>query len=120
MRNPNVDCIFHPTGRVINARDPYDLDMEAVLKAAKATGTAMEINAFPDRSDLRDVHVRLAVKLGVKLLIDTDAHAPEHLRYLDLGTAIARRGWTTSRDILNTRPLASLKKWLATPKGKRG
>ncbi|HTK59811.1 MAG TPA: helix-hairpin-helix domain-containing protein, partial [Candidatus Baltobacteraceae bacterium] len=79
MKNPHVDCIFHPTGRKINSRPPYDLDILAVLKAAKATGTAMEIDAYPDRSDLRDEHVRMAVKLGVKLLIDTDAHHPSHL-----------------------------------------
>lgn len=119
MRHPHVDGIFHPTGRIINGREPYELDITAVLKAAKATGTAMEIDAFPDRSDLRDAHVRLAVKLGVKLIIDTDAHAPEHLAYLDLGVAIARRGWASAKDILNTRRLPELMKWLKTPKNKR-
>lgn len=119
LKNPHVDCLFHPTGRLLGAREPYDLDMAAVLKAAKATGTAVEIDAFPDRSDLRDAHVRAAVKLGVKLLVDTDAHAPEHLAYLRLGEAIARRGWARTSDVLNTRPLAALKKWLAAPKAKR-
>ncbi|HTK59707.1 MAG TPA: PHP domain-containing protein, partial [Candidatus Baltobacteraceae bacterium] len=119
MKNPHVDCIFHPTGRKINSRPPYDLDILAVLKAAKATGTAMEIDAYPDRSDLRDEHVRMAVKLGVKLLIDTDAHHPSHLRWMDLGVAIARRGWAEKKDVLNTRPLKELMKWLKTPKAKR-
>ncbi|KPJ85223.1 hypothetical protein AMJ57_03870 [Parcubacteria bacterium SG8_24] len=119
MRHPHVDAIFHPTGRIINKRPAYDLDMAAVLRAAKETGTAMEINAFPDRLDLRDAHVRLAMDLGVKLIIDTDAHAPEHLRYLDFGVAVARRGWARRRDVLNTRPLKSLLNWLKKPKDKR-
>lgn len=119
MKNPHVDCLFHPTGRLIGSRPPYALDMLAVLKAAKATGTAMEIDAFPNRSDLRDEHVRMAVKLGVKLVIDTDAHHPSHLDYLDLGVAIARRGWAEKKDILNTKPASELLKWLRTPKAKR-
>lgn len=119
MRNPNVDIIFHPTGRKIHKREPYDIDMDAVLKAAKGTGTAMEIDSYPDRSDLRDAHVRHAVRLGVKLTIDTDAHHPSHLRWLDLGTAIARRGWATKKDVLNTRSLADLLKWFRQPKNKR-
>ncbi len=119
MKNPHVDCIFHPTGRLIGRRPPYEIDMLAVLKAAKATGTAMEIDAFPNRSDLRDEHVRMAVKLGVKLIIDTDAHHPSHLGYLDLGVAIARRGWAEKNDVLNTRPVGELLKWLKTPKTKR-
>jgi len=119
MKNPHVDCIFHPSGRVIGQRPPYAVDMLSVLKAAKATGTAMEIDAYPDRSDLRDEHVRMAVKLGVKLLIDTDAHHPSHMRYLDLGVAIARRGWAQKKDILNARPLKELLTWLKTPKKRR-
>lgn len=119
MRNPHVDCVFHPTGRVIGSRPPYAIDMLAVLKAAKATGTAMEIDAYPDRSDLRDEHVRMAVKLGVKLVIDTDAHHPSHLGYLDLGVAIARRGWAEKKDVLNARPAKELLAWLKTPKSER-
>jgi DNA polymerase (family 10) len=119
MKNPHVDAIFHPTGRKINKRPPYDIDILEVLKAAKATGTLMEIDAYPDRSDLRDEHVRMAVKLGVKLLIDTDAHHPSHLEWMDLGVAIARRGWAEKKDVLNTRPLKDLLKWLQTPKPQR-
>ncbi|MBI4457367.1 DNA polymerase/3'-5' exonuclease PolX [Candidatus Uhrbacteria bacterium] len=119
MKNPHLDVLFHPTGRIIGRREPIDLDIEAVIKAAKATGTAVEIDSYPDRSDLRDSHVRMAVELGVKLVIDTDAHATAHLKYLDLGVAIARRGWASTSDVLNTRPLAELLRWLRTPKNKR-
>ncbi len=119
MKNPHVDCIFHPTGRLIGKRPPYEIDMREILQAAKATGTAMEIDAYPERSDLRDEHVRMAVQLGVKLVIDTDAHRPSHLDYLDLGIAIARRGWAEKKDVLNTRPLKELMRWLKTPKAKR-
>jgi DNA polymerase (family 10) len=119
MKNPNVDAIFHPTGRKINKRDPIDVDMAALLKAAMATGTAMEIDSYPDRSDLKDVHVRMAVALGVKLVIDTDAHEPAHLRYMDNGIAIARRGWAEKKDVLNARPLKELLQWLRKPKKER-
>lgn len=119
MRNPHVDCLFHPTGRVIGARPPYDLDIDAVVKEAARTGTALEIDCYPDRSDLRDEHVRKAVAAGAKLVIDTDAHDPKHLGYLDLGVAIARRGWAEKRDVLNARPLKDLMKWLKTPKSRR-
>jgi DNA polymerase (family 10) len=119
MRNPHVDCIFHPTGRIIGQRPPIDLDIDAIVAAARETGTALEIDSYPDRSDLRDEHVRKAVKAGVKLIIDTDAHDPKHLGYLDLGVAIARRGWASAKDVLNTRKLPELLKWLRTPKNKR-
>jgi len=119
MKNPHVDIIFHPTGRVIGRREPIALDIEKVLRAAKQTGTAMEINSYPDRSDLKTAHVRLAVEMGVKLAIDTDAHRPEHFRFMELGEAIARRGWATKRDIINTKTANALKTWLAKPKNKR-
>lgn len=119
MENPHVDIIFHPTGRIIHRREPYDVDIERVIKAAKATGTALEIDAYPDRSDLKDSHVRLAIDLGVKLVIDTDAHDPAHLGYGDLGVAIARRGWASKKDVLNTKPPAELMRWLALPKKRR-
>ncbi len=119
MRNPHVDAIFHPTGRVLNQRDAYDLDMEEVIKAAKATGTALEIDAYPNRLDLKDTHVRLAVAAGVKLIIDSDAHRPEHFGFLDLGVATARRGWASKKDVLNTVSYKDLKKWLDKAKDKR-
>lgn len=119
MENSHVDVIFHPTCRIIGKREPIEFDMDAVLRAAKKTGTALEIDAFPGRSDLRDTHVRKAVEAGVKLMINTDAHAAKHLQFLALGESIARRGWAEKKDILNTRKLDGLIKWLKTPKKKR-
>ena len=105
MKNPLVDILFHPTGRLINKRPAYDVDMEKIIRAAKEYHVAVEIIAYPERSDLRDEHVRNAVQAGAKLVIDTDAHAPKHLKYIPLGEAIARRGWAEKKDILNTLPL---------------
>lgn len=115
MRNPHADILFHPTGRVIQRREAYDVDMEALIAEAKATGTVLEIDAFPDRLDLRDDHIRRAVQAGVKLTIDSDAHSANHIRYLSFGVDQARRGWATKDDILNTRPLQA---FLAGLKGK--
>jgi DNA polymerase (family 10) len=108
MSNPNVDCVFHPTCRLIGKRDGIDLDMDEVIAAAKKYRVALEINAFPERSDLRDLHVRAAVRAGVMLVINSDAHAPEHFQYLPLGEAIARRGWAKKSDILNTKTLSDI------------
>jgi len=113
ISNSNVDCLFHPTCRLIGKREPIDVDMDAIIAAAKKHHVALEIDAYPDRSDLRDIHVRAAVKAGVSLVIDTDAHAPEHFRFIKLGEGIARRGWATKRDILNTKTLKELKKSLS-------
>jgi DNA polymerase (family 10) len=116
MRNPHVDIVFHPTGRVLQKREAYDLDMDEVLRVARQTGTALEIDAIPDRLDLKDEHVRMAVDTGVKLVIDSDAHATAHFGFLHYGVAQARRGWATAADVLNTLPL---KKFLASLKGGR-
>ncbi len=106
MENPHVDIVFHPTARVLGKREPVDLDIDAVIAAAKRTGTALEIDALPDRLDLKDEHVRKAVTAGVPLVIDSDAHAIAHLRYADdYGIAVARRGWATAADVINTLPL---------------
>ena len=104
IENPNVDIIFHPTGRIIQRRDAYKLDMDAILKAAKRTKTVMEIDAFPDRLDLKDEYIRKAVGMGIKLSIDSDAHAPMHFQYLEYGIGQARRGWAKKSDVINTRP----------------
>lgn len=112
ISNPHADILFHPTGRVINQRPPYELDIEDILKHAKRTGTVVEIDAYPDRLDLNDEHIRMAVNLGVKLAIDTDSHATSHLHYMELGIAQARRGWAKKKDIINTRPLAQMLKCL--------
>lgn len=103
MENPNVDIIFHPTGRVLQKRGAYKLDMDAVIKAAKRTETVLEIDAFPDRLDLKDEYIRKAIGAGVKLSIDSDAHSVGHFQYLEFGIGQARRGWATAKDIINTR-----------------
>lgn len=103
MENKNVDILFHPTGRLIKRRDAYKVDMEALFKTAKKTGTVMEINAHPDRLDLKDEYVRKAVEMGVKLSIGTDAHAPSHLKFMEYGIAQARRGWAEKSDVINTK-----------------
>ncbi len=112
ISNKYVDCVFHPTCRLIGKREPIDFDFDEVLAAAKKNNVALEIDCFPDRSDLKDLHVRAAVKAGVKLVIDTDAHAPEHLRFIPLGEAIARRGWATKKDVLNTKNFKDLMTFL--------
>jgi DNA polymerase (family 10) len=105
MENPHADILFHPTGRVLQKREPYDIDIDAVIAAAKRSGTVLEIDAYPDRLDLKDEHVRKAVDAGVKLVIDSDAHSVNHLHFLHFGVATARRGWACKTDVINTRPL---------------
>jgi DNA polymerase (family 10) len=105
LANPNVDCIFHPTGRIINRRPAYEIDIDEIIKIAKKYNKILEIDAYPDRLDLKDEHIRKCVDNGVKMVIDTDAHSVLHYIYLDLGVAQARRGWATSKDILNTLPV---------------
>ncbi|MBI5732130.1 MAG: DNA polymerase/3'-5' exonuclease PolX [Candidatus Magasanikbacteria bacterium] len=111
IEHPLVDILFHPTGRLINRREPYELDMERIIKAAQANKVALEIDAFPDRLDLKDVYARQAAAAGVKLAIDTDAHHPEHLQYAELGVAQARRGWVVKNDVINTWPAEKLLRW---------
>ncbi len=108
MENENVDIIAHPTGRLITKRESYEIDMGAVFDAAKKTGTVMEINSHPERMDLRDSHVRAAVKAKVRLAISTDSHSPEHLYFIKLGIGTARRGWAEKKDIINTRSLKDM------------
>ncbi len=101
-QNPNVDIIFHPTGRVINKRDGYPVDVEKLINVAKDTNTVLEVDAHYNRLDLRDVHIRKAVQNGVKLVIDSDAHHYAHFSFLIFGIGQARRGWAKQSDILNT------------------
>jgi len=100
--NPSVDILFHPTGRLINKRAGYPVDIDRVIDVAKDTKTVLEIDAHYDRLDLKDEHVRRAIKEGVKLVIDSDAHHPIHYSFLTFGIAQARRGWAMQSDILNT------------------
>jgi DNA polymerase (family 10) len=106
--NPNVDILFHPTGRIINRRAGYPVDIERVIDVAKDTETVLEIDAHYDRLDLKDEHVRRAIKEGVKLVVDSDAHHPIHYSFLTFGVAQARRGWAMQSDILNTLPADKL------------
>lgn len=101
MNNKNVDIIFHPTGRLIKKRDPYDVDVEELLREAAKTKTIMEIDAFPDRLDLKDEYIRKGIALGVKFSIDSDSHSPAHFDFLEYGIAQARRGWAEKSDIIN-------------------
>ncbi|MHC1596019.1 MAG: DNA polymerase/3'-5' exonuclease PolX, partial [Candidatus Syntropharchaeales archaeon] len=98
IKNPHVDIIAHPTGRLIGKRDPYDLDIEAVLDAARDTGTILEINANPRRLDLKDIHARYAKEKGVKVAISTDAHDISQMELMPFGVATARRGWLEPED----------------------
>lgn len=113
MDNPHVTLLGHPTGRLINRREPMDLDMEAVIAKAVETHTALELNASWQRLDLKDIHLRMARDAGAKLCIDTDAHATVQLEQMKLGIITARRGWLRKGDVLNTLPLPSLRKWIA-------
>ncbi len=112
MENPHVDIIFHPTGRLLNKREPLLLDMDKIIETAKDTGTVLEINAYPERSDLNDSYVRKCVEMGVKMSIDSDAHHPTHFAHLNNGVGIARRGWATKKDVINTYPVDEMLKFL--------
>ena len=112
LRHPLVHMLGHPTGRLIGERGAYELDMEAVLQAARATGAAVEINASPSRLDLNDLHARRAKELGIPIAINTDAHTVGQLDYMRFGVSVARRGWLTPADILNTQPEKQLVTWL--------
>ncbi|MBI1984678.1 MAG: DNA polymerase/3'-5' exonuclease PolX, partial [Candidatus Wildermuthbacteria bacterium] len=116
LGNPHVDILFHPTGRSLPKRDSYDLDIEAVIQKAKKTNTILEVNAQPQRLDLRDTHIREAVRTGARLAIDSDAHAKSHLALLRYGIAQARRGWAEKKDIVNTLPLDKFQKSLKNTK----
>jgi DNA polymerase (family 10) len=117
IRNPHVDIIGHPTGRLIPDREGADLDMDAVLNAAKESGVALEINAHPMRLDLDDIYSRRAIEMGIPLAIDTDAHSPNDLALIDYGIAVARRGWVTATGVINTWDAVRLRQWLSTRGG---
>jgi len=104
IENPFTQIIAHPTGRLLLRRSGFDYEMERILDAAAKHGVAMECNAYPDRLDLRDVHLRMAKERGVKVVISTDAHSTTHLNFMRYGVTTARRGWLEKRDVLNTLP----------------
>jgi DNA polymerase (family X) len=109
-QNPSVDIIFHPTGRIINRREGYPVNIEKLINVASDTSTILEIDAHHDRLDLKDEHIKKAIQNKIKLVIDSDAHHPVHFAFLRFGIAQARRGWATQSDILNTLPVDDLLK----------
>ncbi len=112
IENPNVDIIAHPTCRKIGEREPVDVDLEAVFSTAARYGKMLEINAIPDRLDLKDLDAHRARELGVMLAINTDAHAASHLGFMKFGIGLARRAWCRPEDIFNTRPLKKVLEYL--------
>jgi DNA polymerase (family X) len=112
MDSPYVNCIGHPTGRLLGQREAMDIDMAQIIKHAAATGTALEVNANPLRLDLKDIHCRLAIEAGVKLAINSDAHSPEQLGLMNFGVATAARGWVTKDDILNNFSVAKIRSFV--------
>ncbi|HOK35160.1 MAG TPA: DNA polymerase/3'-5' exonuclease PolX [Candidatus Pacearchaeota archaeon] len=113
MKNPNIDIISHPTGRILKKRDEYEIDFDKLLKVAKETGTILEINSWPERLDLNDINIKKAKETGVKMIIDTDSHQKDQMRFIELGISQARRGWATIEDIVNVH---SLEKFLGSLK----
>ena len=111
LANPHVSVLAHPTGRLLGERAPYDVDLEQVFRVARRHGKALEINAYPQRLDLGDVHARRARDLGVLVAVDTDAHVLDHLATMELGIATARRGWLGPDEVVNTWPARRLGAW---------
>lgn len=112
LRNPHVDIFLHPTGRLINRREPCDFDIDEVIETAKKTGTILEIDGSPDRLDLKDEYIKKCVAAGAKMSISSDAHHVHDFDYLELGIAQARRGWAKKSDIINAWPLEKMKSFL--------
>ncbi|MHC1623568.1 MAG: DNA polymerase/3'-5' exonuclease PolX [Candidatus Methanospirareceae archaeon] len=113
MENPNVDIIAHPTGRLLGKRDPYEVDMEVLMAVAKDTETILELNSFPTRLDLNDIHCKMAKDYGILIAISTDAHAATQMgAVIGYGVATARRGWLEPEDVVNTRELEEVLKMM--------
>jgi DNA polymerase (family 10) len=112
LEHPQVDILAHPTGRILNRREPFELDVEAVLQAAASLDVAVELNAHPQRLDLHDRHLRRAKELGVKVAINTDAHSVRDLGYMSYGVDQGRRGWLEKEDVLNALPLEEFGGWV--------
>lgn len=119
VQHPLVHVLGHPTGRLLGERAAYEVDLEAILAAARVAGIAIEINASPQRLDLSDLAARRAKELGIPIVISTDAHAIAQLDWMRFGVAVARRAWLTSSEVLNTRSAAELAAWLAAKRVRR-
>ena len=112
MENPHVDVIFHPTGRIIQKREAYKVDIDKLIKTAKRAKTVLEANAYPIRLDLKDEYIRQAIEAGVKIAIDSDAHSISHFKFLEYGVAQARRGWAEKKDVINAHSWSEMLKLL--------
>jgi DNA polymerase (family 10) len=111
LEHPAVDILAHPTGRILNRRQPFPMDVDAVLQAASSLNVAVELNAHPSRLDLHDRHLRRAKELGVKVVISTDAHSAQDLGLMTYGVDQAGRGWLEKSDVLNTLSLEEMQTW---------
>lgn len=120
MERPYLFILAHPTGRLIGAREAYDVDMLAVMRKARGMGVFLELNAHPERLDLSDLHCRVAKDEGVLVSIDSDAHDTDGFNNLAYGVGQARRGWLEKKDVLNCRPLAELRKLLGAGRERLG
>jgi DNA polymerase (family 10) len=116
LANPLVTLLAHPSGRLIDRRDPYDVDMPRIIRAARRHGCCLELNAHPERLDLLDTHCRLAKEEGVLVAINSDAHSELDFDHLRDGIGQARRGWLEAKDVLNTRPLPELRQLCQRPR----
>jgi DNA polymerase (family 10) len=112
MNNPYVRTIAHPTGRILNRRDPYEVDVSRLILEAKATNTALELNSVPDRLDLAVPYIREAIGAGVRITVDTDAHDEVGLGFVKFGISQARRAWVEKESVVNCLPLAEFEKYL--------
>ena len=112
MKNPYIKILAHPTGRIIKRRDEYQVDFDKILRAAKEFNVILEINSHPERLDLNDQNIKLVKEIGLKLIINTDSHHIDHLRYMEFGVAQARRGWAKKKDIINSQSLNKILKSL--------
>ncbi|WP_409251573.1 DNA polymerase/3'-5' exonuclease PolX [Bacillus sp. SCS-153A] len=112
LKNAHVDIIAHPTGRIIGQREGYDVDVDMLIELAKETGTALELNANPNRLDLSSENIKKAVEAGVRIVINTDAHSIDHLEFMEVGVGAARKGWVTADSVINTYDSDGLLKFL--------
>jgi DNA polymerase (family 10) len=120
LAHPAVSILAHPTGRLINEREPFAIDLEQIFHAAKEYNVAVELNAQPDRLDLNDLHLFRAQEIGVQIVVNTDAHNTEQLRFIKYGIDQARRGWLKKRHVVNTLPYRQFEAWLKQRRQMRG
>jgi DNA polymerase (family 10) len=111
LENPYIHILAHPSGRLLGAREPYEVEIEELMETVKKYGKALEINAYFERLDLNDIHCRKAKEMGIRIGIGTDAHHLDQMWMISLGVAVARRGWLEAKDVLNTLSLKEILKW---------